>query len=344
MRTFYSAFPVIVLITMIGISGMSFPRLSVEQGLPCKTCHINPTGGGMRNEFGNYSVALNELCLPQTKEFALKRYKKPRLSESLTFGFDMRYLIFDDGRVFRMQNDLYLSSEPMKDFFYQLRFWENGISENYGILYFDKQKYSVKIGRFTPVHGLRVEDHKSYIRDRVGDGSNTYIDGVSFGAEFVGNNVTIELFNPDGHAMFAVHGYRMGELGAVGYLAGASLRFSEMDNGTTGRFADTRSLFGSLNYDRFTVQSELNFVGNSSDTLAFYVGLTTRLEYGLYFISEYNFFDGDRNIASGADENVRVSLQVYPISFIEVRPSYTFYTQGYRKDDSDFFLQFHIGY
>lgn len=329
---------------LLSASALTLPRLSTEHAVPCKSCHVNPLGGGMRNEFGNYSVALNELCLPQTKKLMVERYKPPRLSESVTFGFDTRHLVFDDGRIFRMQTDAYLAVEPLKDFFYHFRFWENGVSEHYALLNFDHQKYFVKAGRFYPAYGLRNADHKAFTRERTGHGSNVYLDGFSVGAEIYEVNITAEIFNPNQRGVYGLHLFRARYCKPFGYLIGTSIRLSEEVAGTTGAHPNAKAVFGGLSYDRFTLLGELDIAGKGNDTLITYGSLTTRLEYGLYLVVEYNFFDGNRDVADGVDEFVRVSVELFPIPFVELRPSYTYYTRGLLKDQDDFFVQVHFGY
>lgn len=336
--------PVLFLLLLATASIYSLPRLSAEHATACKTCHINPNGGGARNEFGNHSVAFHELCLPQTKKLVEKRFNKPRLSESVLIGFDSRYLMLEGGRIFRMQTDAFVTFEPFDEFYYHVRFWENGVNENYSLLYFDKQKYYVKIGRFAPAYGLRPADHKAHIRERIGLGSNSYLEGLSLGAEVKERNVVVEIFNPGGRLVGGLHIFRAGYLSPFSYLTGLSVRISEEIKGSTGAFPHTRGIFGGLSFDRFTLLGELDLAGQGNDSLLSYAELTTRLEYGLYLIAEYNFFDPDKHIASGVEEFVRVSLELYPIPYVQLRPSYTYHTKGILQDEDDFFLIFHVGY
>jgi len=336
--------PIFCLIVLTAASILSLPRLSTEHAAPCKTCHINPNGGGARTEFGNHSVAFNELCLPQTKKLVKDKYKKPRLSESILFGFDTRYLVLESGRVFRMQTDAFVTIEPFEDFYYHFRFWENGINENYALLYFDHQKYYVKFGRFAPAYGLRMDDHKSFVREQLGFGSNFYVDGLSLGAEIKGINFVGEIFNPNNRFVGGVHIFRPGFLDPISYLAGLSFRISKTINGSTGLYPHTRGVFGGISYDRFTLLGEIDIAGKGNDSVLAYLSLNTRIEYGCYFVAEYNFFDPDKHTASGVDEFVRMSLELYPLPFILIRPSYTYYTEGLLKKKDDFFLQLHAGY
>ena len=41
----------------------ALPRFSVEESSSCMNCHINPTGGGMRNDHGTNVYNLDELTL-----------------------------------------------------------------------------------------------------------------------------------------------------------------------------------------------------------------------------------------------------------------------------------------
>jgi len=331
-------------IILVSTSVFSLPRLAAEHATPCQTCHINPTGGGMRNEFGQHSVAFNELCLPQTKKFFVQHPHSPRLSESVTFGFDTRYLVFDNGRIFRMQTDFYLTAEPLNNIFYHFRFWENGVAEHYALVTLHDQRYYLKVGRFYPAYGLRNADHKAYIRERTGHGSNVYLDGLAMGAQLYGVNVTAEIFNPQQQGVYGLHLFHTRYLKPFGCLIGGSLRYTEVRSGKTQPFPHTKAVFGGVSYDRFTVLGEMDITGRSNDTLITYFSLTTRLEYGLYVIGEYNFFDGDRAVAGGVDEYLRFSVELFPIPFVELRPSYTVYTEGALQGQKDFFVQLHVGY
>ena len=336
--------PVLVLFLIMAATLQSLPRLAAEQSLACKTCHINPNGGGARTEFGNHAVAFHELTLQKTKNYFIEKYHSPRISESVLVGFDSRYRIQEGGRVFRLQTDAYLTFEPYQDLMYHLRFWENGSSEQYMQLYLDHQKYYIKIGRFFPAYGLRMADFDTFVRSQLNFAYNAYIDGVSVGAEIGGSNIAVEFFNPNQRLVGAFHIFRTGYVKSLSFLAGFSARISEQQNGSNGAFPHTKGIFGGLSYDRFTLLGELDLAGKANDSLLVYAGLTTRIEYGLYLIAEYNFFDDDRDLKSGVNEFLRFSLEFYPIPFVQFRPSYTYYSSGPLEGEDNFFLQFHVGY
>ena len=51
----------IILLFLASLFGL--PRFSVEESSSCMNCHINPTGGGMRNDHGTNVYNLDELTL-----------------------------------------------------------------------------------------------------------------------------------------------------------------------------------------------------------------------------------------------------------------------------------------
>lgn len=344
---------------LMAVTAVSFPRFAAEHGEACKSCHVNPNGGGARTEYGISTTAFNELCLPQTKKLVAKKYVNPRIGNALIVGFDNRNLVFDDGRIFRMQTDLFLTVEPLKNLFYHVRIGEfSGIGdvyESYALLTLKDTKYWFKIGRFYPAFGLHNEDHNSFNRARINLAPLNYLDGISVGGEFYGVNVSAEVFNQSQfgdvgsyqQGIYGLHLYRAGSINPkMGYLAGASARFSEAKGGTNGQFPIAQAFFGGLNYDRFTALGELDFAGKTSDTIITYASLTTRIEYGLYLVGEYNHFNGNRNGAADIDEFYRLGLQIYPLPYIQFVPTFTRYTQTppAGKGRNEFFLMVHFGY
>lgn len=340
----------IALISSIVFAGavMSLPRFSAEHAVACKQCHINPTGGGARNEFGNHAVAFQELCIQPTKKLLASHYKSPRISESLLFGFDARWLVFDDPWVLRMQSDLYFTVTPFRNFNYHFRVGPNGgtpvVSEQYALFTFRDTKYWIKAGTFYPAFGLRQDDHTAYTRAMTGHLPGSYWDGISLGADIYDVNITAEVFNQNRQGIFGLHLFRAGFLNPFGYLIGGSWQQSEKLRGTTGAYPRAKAVFGALNWDRFTVSGEWDLISSHNDSLAFYAAATARVIWGVYVTGEYNFFDPDRHLTSGTKKFVRVSLDVYPVPFVSIRPSYSHYKPAYAGEQDDFFVQLHVGY
>ena len=329
---------------ILAATAVSLPRLAVKYATNCSMCHVNPTGGGMRNEFGNYSVAFNELTLQSTKKVLKDKYKSPRLSEAVTIGFDSRHLIFDDFTAFRMQTDFFVAVEPLKDLFYQVRFSADGINENYGLFQINGGRHFIKAGRFYPAFGLRPVDHTAYVRERSGHPSRFYLDGVSLGTTVSSFTLTGEIFDRNSQAIYGLHLVKPFYIAPFSFFTGTSLRISEKQNNTNLGIPHAKAVFGGVSYDRFTLMGELDLVGERNDTLITYGNFTSRLTYGLFFIAEYNFFDGNRDRTDGVEEFVRLSTEFYPVPFVQLRPSYTYHTRGPLKDEDDLFLQFPIGY
>jgi hypothetical protein len=332
------------LLILLGVSAISYPRLTSESATACVSCHINPAGAGMRNEFGNHSVAFNELTLQATKKLVKDHYRSPRIADALLIGFDTRYLIFDDGSTFRMQTDGHLLIEPFRNLGYYLRLSDGGISENYALITFSDRRHYLKAGRFYPAFGLHTSDHKGFHRERTGHPSNFYIDGLSLGATVENVRVTAEALDRAGRFVGGINVYRPWHIRPVKGIVGFSVRLPEEVGGSHGDTPHAKAAFGSVSYDRFTLMGELDLVGKSNDTLISYANFTARLIYGLYAIAEYNFFDGNRDLRNGVEEFIRLSIELFPIPFVQLRPSYTYYTRGPLEDEDDFFVQFHVGY
>jgi hypothetical protein len=337
--------PIVSLLLICAASLLAYPRLSVEHAEPCKNCHFAAGGGGARTEYGNFTTAFNELTLPQTKKMMAAHYRKPRVGESLILGFDARYLVLDDGRVFRMQTDGFVTVEPLKNMFYHVRIGSVGVTENYALMTFADNKYSARFGTFTPSFGLHVEDHQAYIRSLTGNGPETYLDGASLSAAHLGFEAQVEAFNPNEQKVFNFNLYRPGTFGPLSYMVGGSYRITdEIGPNSFGAFPHAKAVYGGIAWDRFTAMGEIDVVGKGNDQFVAYGSLTTRIEYGLYLIGEYNFFDSNRRLETGVDEFLRFSVDLYPIPFFEIRPSYTSYTRGARDGEDQFFVQFHVGY
>ena len=86
----------------------ALPRYSIESASSCLSCHVNPSGGGMRNEYGSNVYSIDELPLKRLIKNADNMWDG-YISDNLQIGGDFSINLFDDGldsRIFPMQSDL----------------------------------------------------------------------------------------------------------------------------------------------------------------------------------------------------------------------------------------------
>lgn len=185
-----------VLLLLLAGSGaaMAEPYFAVQQGLKCVACHVNPTGGGMRNAFGNTwartSLPARTIDLQMGEDWTgnLNRYialgSNLRASASYVdtphqesqSAFDL-----DEARVY-----LELSAIPDRLAVYLDQRVAPGGSDNleaYARYWSSNHTWYVKAGQMYLPYGLRLEDDSAFIRQVPGINMDTPDRGVEAGIE-----------------------------------------------------------------------------------------------------------------------------------------------------------------
>ena len=93
------------------------PRYAIENSSSCMNCHVNPSGGGMRNDYGSNVYALDELSLQRLIKNADDMWDG-YISDNLQIGGDFRIQSFNNGeesRTFPMQFDIYANLKISKN-------------------------------------------------------------------------------------------------------------------------------------------------------------------------------------------------------------------------------------
>src|SRR5574341_649350 len=172
----------------------ALPQYAAKEATRCGTCHFNPTGGMLRTETG-INFAMNHHSFPENLE-AEKPPLNFNLGEKLTLGSDMRFnYIYQDSfpsnfsSFFSMQGSIYLAAklDPHLLLFYNNDFGYANFPvgpqnrEIWGM--FQRLPFNsyIKVGRFKVPYGIRLDDHTSFIKDRLGFGNRSQDNGVEIG-------------------------------------------------------------------------------------------------------------------------------------------------------------------
>ncbi len=313
------------------ITSFSFalPRFALLTGSQCQSCHVDPTGGRMRNLFG-FNYGKNELPIRTTRESDFD--VDPKLSDKISIGADFRTQFLYDGftktNSFQAMSaafygnlaigkkiSLYYKQDIINGTYVQSGRGYLAGTEVFGLLKIFPNHSYIKAGLFYPAYGLRVDDHTSYIRG----GDLGFLSGhfINTGLPFVPNYkdiglevgaflgkafVTAAVLNGTGNDQ----SIDIGRTKIKAYAARIEYieRFSDVGVMLGGSYYNYGALtlngiYGGLGYEVFSIAGEIDWAKDLANysgfkSLAAYAEANVRATDGLWLTLKFDYFDGDR--------------------------------------------------
>jgi hypothetical protein len=186
----------VVALACLLVAGAAFaePYFAVQQGAKCVACHVNPTGGGLRNAYG---VAWSQTVLPaRTLDLGKNELWTGSVSRYLALGTNLRATAnYTDTPHEKSLSEfdleearLYVELAAIPDrlaIYFDQRIAPGGSTnlEAYARYWSENHTWYVKAGQMFLPFGLRLEDDSAFIRQVSGINFATPDRGVEGGVE-----------------------------------------------------------------------------------------------------------------------------------------------------------------
>lgn len=334
-------FTAILLFLLAGFAEplIAIPKFASRLNVSCKSCHVNPTGGGLRNAFG-VSYGQDDLPIPTWRDqFALEEFST-QLSDIVSIGANFRMLYFSQqtgpstsrSSFFQMQADLYLSARLAKKTFLYLNRGIGNRFEAFGVAGVLPLDGYVKAGWFVPNFGLRTDDHNIFTRDKTlfafGGGQDAGVEvGLSPGPfEFtagVTNGATSDRDDNTFRAIMA-RGEARFKFGTINLRGGGSYYNNPRSTGVLTLLSAHGAVSLKENLTLLAEYVQRRTLANNVKTFAniFSVEADYLLMQGLDLKLGYEHYDPDTRFTTGTESRIVLGFEFYPISGIEFRPLY----------------------
>jgi hypothetical protein len=309
------------------------PYFAVLTGLKCSGCHVNPTGGGLRNTFG---AMWGQTALPAKPLAQEGAPWMGELGRHVALGANLRgdaTLLDSPGSSsrssfeltsLRVYLDLRLIPERLSLYVDErMAPGEANNAETYLRLWSTDHRYYVKAGQMYLPSGIRLQDDGAYTRAQSGISFATPDRGVELG--FDGRQWTAQLAVSNGTAGAAEvdNGKQWSlrtEYSNGGWRAGASFNLNDFASGSRR----LHNLFGGLRTGPVSWLAEIDYIVDSTPApdrkqLAGLVEANWRLRQGHNLKLAAEAFDPDRS--TGRDRQTRMSVvwEYTPLPFLQLR-------------------------
>jgi hypothetical protein len=367
----------LLLIVLCISEGNALPRFSLRGGgFNCSGCHINPTGGDMRTgrgwRFGKDVLPMNST----DKDFEMSN----EIGKNIQFGLDLRgqgllMMTAHNKKIDfqKMTGSLYTNIDLSEKINVFTRYdFIQQIWEAYGVARILPNDSYIKAGSFQPNYGIRLDDHTAYTRG--GDigllfTTNTKR-GLIYDPRYVEGGAELGVYISD----FAFLTASVGESRQIPFQSDptytANLKFQPTigDNtalffgGSFAAFKGSQSPFtfpiypavkmygGYVGFGAgdFTIMGEYDiandFLQKDSASTALMIEAAYKIIKGLDAVVRLDRFDPNSKANKDELTRVVVGFEIFPYSFIEIRPQYRIQIENPSVDNDSALLQFHIFY
>jgi hypothetical protein len=328
------------------------PYLAVQQGYKCVQCHINPTGGGLRNNFG---MVFAENVLPMnTLPAGSPVWLGQVVQDIVRVGGDLRAQYFDLQTPHeRSQNGFQLE---------QLRLYADiTIVPNLIGLYVDEQvapggatnmeayarigsqsNWYIKAGQFYLPFGWRLQDQSAFVREATLISMATPDKGVEFGLERGKWSAQLDVTNgelnggqPTGYQVTG-NVVRVESSWRVG-ASGAFIQSSLGDRNELGAYAGVRTgpvawlTEVDLIHQQSSVSGAASINSSALGTISTgtmipaFVEADWAIHKGNNLKLTYDYFDPQRRLLGNGQERWSVVYELTPFPFLQLRAGFRRY-------------------
>ncbi len=372
----YTKYFMIAAFIFMGIgSSYALPRFALRMGARCIDCHIDPTGGGMRNKGGwHFGWKVLPLVSPRDKSFKMDNH----IADNIEVGLDYRtqYVYsqqFGKTAFQKMEGTMYTNVDLSDEINAYAQYdFVNQTWEAFAVAHILPNESYVKAGTFYPDFGLRIDDHTAYTR------------GGDLGYLFTTNQRRGLIFDPRYSVTGVELGYNIGDVGLITASVGSpvNLNFNSDPTYTASiqvnpviaskvavlLGASYTNFRGPLIYTPLPTEHKINMyggyagfgVGNftlmgeydmasdyesvGANSSALMLKGSYRIVKGLEGILRYDKFDPNTSVSGDEVSRFIVGAEFFPYSFVEVRPQYRFQFESPSVKNDVFLVQFHFYY
>lgn len=314
---------------------MAEPYLALKNNLKCSSCHVNPIGGGSRNDFGSY---YGSQVLPQT---AVKApFVDPgKLSDSVRLGGNIRsyFNYFDpqgsDSSVgFDVQSaQIYMHIQPKNSRFSfyldQVVAPGSAVSREAFVMAKIGKRHYFKAGKLMMPYGIRLEDDGAFVRQATQSTFDNSDMGMELDLEFKKVTVNIAVTNgnggaanPDDQLQYILRSEYYGK----NWRVGASYLLNQGADGDR----NMANIFAGFNVLGFNILAEYDHVIDDSINIVpdlsqeqniYFFEINRELTKGLNLKLSLEGMDPETNIEENNRTRTSLILEYTPYSYIQFR-------------------------
>jgi hypothetical protein len=326
----------VILLLSTSISTKAEPYLALKNNLKCIACHINPSGGGLRNDFGK--IYGYNILPARVSRFDSGKFLK--LNPLITLGADARFNANFQENDKKNDNSSKSFDVTSAQVYLNIEVPNSGLSfyldqqvapgsainrEAY-VQYLFEQNSFVKAGKLFLAYGLRIEDDSAFIRQATGMNFDNSDNGIEYSLNY--DSTTVNFYVANGTSQTSNDDDR--------FLYGARVEhlFDDFRLGVSAVLNDSEqqtqmfNLYGGKQWRDVTFLAEVDYITlEATNNLSYQyikqlVGLVEinyQWQAGWNFKLTAEYFDPDKNV--GENEQARYSFvaEYTPLSNIQLR-------------------------